>query len=104
MQNPSYNPAELPFDPSSFPADTGSPKTPRNTDKVKHRHKTAYVPFTAGSRMCIRFNFALEEVRVIVSMLVYRYRIEKVGSDLDEEENELAREVEACEGLIVGVR
>lgn len=52
-----------------------------NTDKVKNRHKTAYVPFAAGPRMCIGFNFALEEVRVIISMLIYRYQFEKVGND-----------------------
>jgi len=52
-----------------------------NTDKVKNRHKTAYVPFAAGPRMCIGFNFALEEVRVIISMLIYRYQFERVGND-----------------------
>jgi cytochrome P450 len=52
-----------------------------NTDKVKNRHKTAYVPFAAGPRMCIGFNFALEEMRVIISMLIYRYQFEKVGND-----------------------
>jgi len=52
-----------------------------NTDAVKNRHKTSYVPFAAGPRMCIGFNFALEEVRVIISMLIYRYQFEKVGSD-----------------------
>lgn len=52
-----------------------------NTDKVKNRYKTAYVPFAAGPRMCIGFNFALEEVRVIISMLIYRYQFEKVGND-----------------------
>jgi len=52
-----------------------------NTDKVKNRHKTAYIPFAAGPRMCIGFNFALEEVRVIISMLIYRYQFEKVGNE-----------------------
>ncbi|ESZ91096.1 putative Cytochrome 4F5 [Sclerotinia borealis F-4128] len=52
-----------------------------NTEKVKQRHKTAYAPFAAGPRMCIGFNFALQEVRVILSMLVYRYQFEKVGSE-----------------------
>ncbi|KUJ08821.1 cytochrome P450 [Mollisia scopiformis] len=52
-----------------------------NTDKAKNRHKAAYVPFAAGPRMCIGFNFALEEVRVIISMLIYRYQFEKVGQD-----------------------
>jgi len=29
----------------------------------------------------LAFNFALEEMRVIISMLVYRYQFEKVGND-----------------------
>lgn len=62
-------------DPSKFDPDRW------NTDKVKNRHKTAYVPFAAGPRMCIGFNFALEEVRVIISMLIFRYQFEKVGND-----------------------
>ncbi|EMR85284.1 putative cytochrome p450 protein [Botrytis cinerea BcDW1] len=52
-----------------------------NTEKVKNRHKTSYVPFAAGPRMCIGFNFALQEVRVILSMLVYRYEFEKTGNE-----------------------
>ncbi|KAI9650423.1 hypothetical protein NHQ30_000437 [Ciborinia camelliae] len=52
-----------------------------NTDKVKNRHKSAYVPFAAGPRMCIGFNFALQEVRVILSMLIYRYQFEKMGTE-----------------------
>ncbi|KAI9054273.1 hypothetical protein LZ554_001441 [Drepanopeziza brunnea f. sp. 'monogermtubi'] len=55
-----------------------------NTEKLNNQHKTAYVPFAAGQRMCIGFNFALMEVRVIISMLVYRYPLEKVGNDLVE--------------------
>ncbi|KAH6665570.1 cytochrome P450 [Halenospora varia] len=52
-----------------------------NGEQAENRHETAYVPFAAGQRMCIGFNFALAEVRVIISMLIYRYQFEKVGDD-----------------------
>lgn len=38
-----------------------------NGEQAENRHKTAYVPFAAGQRMCIGFNFALAEVRVIIN-------------------------------------
>lgn len=70
-----HNNPKLWVDPAMFIPDRW------NTDKVKNRHKAAYVPFAAGPRMCIGFNFALEEVRVIISMLIYRYQFEKVGHE-----------------------
>ncbi|TVY82115.1 Cytochrome P450 4F5 [Lachnellula suecica] len=70
-----HNNAKVWDDPEKFDPDRW------NTDKVQNRHKTAYVPFAAGPRMCIGFNFALEEVRVIISMLIYRYQFEKVGNE-----------------------
>ncbi|KAI9929773.1 hypothetical protein ASPWEDRAFT_51746 [Aspergillus wentii DTO 134E9] len=45
-----------------------------DTDKVKNRHKASYIPFAAGPRMCIGFNFALQEVKVFLPKLVYRYQ------------------------------
>ncbi|KAJ6094252.1 hypothetical protein PENARI_c005G05948 [Penicillium arizonense] len=45
-----------------------------DTDDVKNRHKGAYVPFAAGPRMCIGFNFALQEVKVFLPKLLFRYR------------------------------
>lgn len=44
------------------------------TEEVKNRHKAAYVPFGTGQRMCIGFNFALQEVKIFLPMLVYRYK------------------------------
>ncbi|KAI0395838.1 cytochrome P450 [Xylariaceae sp. FL0594] len=46
----------------------------RDTDKVKNRPSGSYVPFAAGQRMCIGFNFALMEVKTFLPKLVYRYR------------------------------
>ncbi|KAJ5667896.1 Cytochrome monooxygenase alnD [Penicillium maclennaniae] len=48
-----------------------------DTEKVKNRHKGAYIPFAAGPRMCIGFNFALQEVKVFLPKLVYRYKFTK---------------------------
>ncbi|KAJ5834226.1 hypothetical protein N7447_000252 [Penicillium robsamsonii] len=45
-----------------------------DTAEVRNRHKTAYIPFAAGPRMCIGFNFALQEVKVFLPKLLYRYK------------------------------
>ncbi|KAG8407753.1 hypothetical protein J3459_018384 [Metarhizium acridum] len=50
-----------------------------DTDKVKNRHKAAYVPFATGQRMCIGFNFALQEVKVFLPKLIYRYKFSREG-------------------------
>lgn len=44
-----------------------------DTDAVKNRPAGSYMPFAAGPRMCIGFNFALQEVKVFLPKLVYRY-------------------------------
>ncbi|KAJ5944961.1 hypothetical protein N7516_005129 [Penicillium verrucosum] len=48
-----------------------------DTAEVKNRHKTAYIPFAAGPRMCIGFSFALQEVKVFLPKLLYRYKFTK---------------------------
>ncbi|OOF94472.1 hypothetical protein ASPCADRAFT_208155 [Aspergillus carbonarius ITEM 5010] len=48
-----------------------------DTEEVKNRHKSAYIPFAAGPRMCIGFNFALQEVKVFLPKLIYRYKFIK---------------------------
>lgn len=48
-----------------------------DTEEVKNRHKAAYIPFATGPRMCIGFNFALQEVKVFLPKLVYRYKFTK---------------------------
>lgn len=53
-----------------------------DTEQVKNRHKAAYVPFGTGQRMCIGFNFALQEVKIFLPKLIYRYKFmpEEVGT------------------------
>ncbi|KAJ5493639.1 hypothetical protein N7463_009726 [Penicillium fimorum] len=50
-----------------------------DTPEVKNRHKASYVPFGAGSRMCIGFNFALQEVKVFLPKLIYNYKFTREG-------------------------
>jgi cytochrome P450 len=45
-----------------------------DTDRVKNRPQGSYVPFATGPRMCIGFNFALQEIKVFLPKLVYRYK------------------------------
>ncbi|KAG9600738.1 cytochrome P450, partial [Aureobasidium melanogenum] len=62
-------------DPHKFNPDRWS------SDAAKNRPKGSYVPFAAGPRMCIGFNFALQEVRVILSELIYRYEFTKASEE-----------------------
>ena len=52
-----------------------------DTEEVKGRHRAAYAPFAAGPRGCIGFNFALQEVKVLLPSLVYRYRFEDASGE-----------------------
>ncbi|KAI4732121.1 putative cytochrome P450 monooxygenase [Aureobasidium sp. EXF-10728] len=51
-----------------------------DTEKVKKRGKTDYIPFAAGQRMCVGFNFALQEVKIFIAQLVWRYEWIKDGN------------------------
>jgi cytochrome P450 len=51
------------------------------SDAVKNRHKTAYIPFATGPRMCIGFNFALQEVKIFLPKLIWRYKFVKDGDE-----------------------
>jgi cytochrome P450 len=66
-----HNNAELWDNPARFDPDRW------DTDAVKNRPAGAYVPFAAGPRMCIGFNFALQEVKVFLPKLIWRYRFTK---------------------------
>jgi len=50
-----------------------------STEAVKNRPTASYIPFATGPRMCIGFNFALQEVKVFLPKLVYRYAFTKAG-------------------------
>lgn len=66
-----HNNADLWDNPARFDPDRW------DTDKVRDRPTGSYVPFGAGPRMCIGFNFALQEVKVFLPKLIYRYKFTK---------------------------
>ncbi|KAH8846409.1 hypothetical protein MCOR01_003609 [Pyricularia oryzae] len=102
MHNPSYQPARtakadlilpggyrLPKDAIVIPALHSLHKNPLywdnpqrfdpdrwGTEAVKNRPAGSYAPFGMGQRMCIGFNFALQEVKVFLPKLLYRYEFE----------------------------
>lgn len=44
-------------------------------DKVKARHKYAWVPFGGGAHMCLGLHFAYMQVKILMAQLLQRYRI-----------------------------
>ncbi|KAK6212014.1 hypothetical protein LQW54_005542 [Pestalotiopsis sp. IQ-011] len=52
-----------------------------DTEEVKNRHRAAYIPFATGPRGCIGFNFALLEIKILLSELVYRYEFSREGME-----------------------
>jgi cytochrome P450 len=59
-----YWDAPFTFDPLRF--------TP---DKVKARHKYAWVPFGGGAHMCLGLHFAYMQVKILMAQILQRYRI-----------------------------
>lgn len=57
-----------------------SPGRP-DTEEVKNRHKAGYIPFVMGPRMCIGFNFALQEIKAFLPKLIYRYNFTCDGDE-----------------------
>ncbi|XP_052074163.1 ultra-long-chain fatty acid omega-hydroxylase-like [Mytilus californianus] len=47
-------------------------------EDITDRHPYSYIPFAAGSRNCIGQNFAMNEIKVIISRLVQRYKVSLV--------------------------
>ena len=60
-----YWPEPQRFDPTRF--------TP---DRIKARHKYAWVPFGGGAHMCIGLHFAYMQIKILTAHLLTRYRIE----------------------------
>lgn len=52
-------------------------------DKVKARHKYAWVPFGGGAHMCIGLHFAYMQIKVLMAQLLQRYRIEPTSGGAD---------------------
>ncbi|ETS78918.1 hypothetical protein PFICI_08771 [Pestalotiopsis fici W106-1] len=52
-----------------------------DTEEVKNRHRAAYIPFATGPRGCIGFNFALLEIKILLSELIYRYEFSREGME-----------------------
>lgn len=66
---------------------------PDRWDDPKPRHKAAYVPFAMGPRSCIGFNFALQEVKIFLPKLVYRYQWFKEGECINGQNGILSQSV-----------
>jgi len=45
-------------------------------EKVKARHKYAWVPFGGGGHMCLGLHFAYMQVKILLAQLLQQYRIE----------------------------
>jgi len=44
-------------------------------ERKKQRHKYAYIPFGAGQRMCIGNNFAMMEMKVVLTMFLQNFKL-----------------------------
>jgi cytochrome P450 len=60
-------------DPAGFDPDRFAP------EKVKARHRYAYLPFGAGPRICVGMGFALTEMATVVATLMREFRVETVS-------------------------
>ena len=58
------------FKPERFLQQSSSPD---NANNANQRHPFAFIPFSAGSRNCIGQKFALMEMKIILSLLLYNF-------------------------------
>ncbi|KAF7318711.1 FAD-binding FR-type domain-containing protein [Mycena chlorophos] len=67
MVNPEHWTDPLTFNPDRW-----------GTPAVQKRHKHAFIPFAAGARGCIGFNFALQEIKLVMARVVLNFTVENV--------------------------
>lgn len=60
------------FDPDRF---MGVPAANKGGAKGGKKEASAWIPFSAGSRVCIGMNFSLIEQRVVLSMILHRFKL-----------------------------
>lgn len=54
-------------------------------DAIQARDKQAYLPFGAGGHVCIAQLFAMTQMQVIVALLLQRFELELLSSDISQE-------------------
>ena len=64
--DPDLYPDPYRFDPERF-----------NEENKRNRESTAFLPFGAGPRMCIGMRFALIVVKILLSVILKKYKFEK---------------------------
>ncbi|MEE4152786.1 MAG: cytochrome P450 [Erythrobacter sp.] len=52
-------------------------------EKVRERHKYAWVPFGGGAHMCLGLHFAYMQIKVLLAQLLQQYRIEPAEGGAD---------------------